>query len=235
MIYLPISKNNIKEEAAHSFVNPSVEVETNDSDHLIDRLSGFGNMKAYKDFSSTKSHVGSHVHVDLNNFGKVNRVHGHEIGDEGIKTFSKIADSLVKYYKGKSFRVRGDDFRFHFQHPQSAHLFARDLKRQLDEFNSKHGGLSDGIDESKDPHHLSASIGIGNSALDAAHYMSKAKSTLGTYETVTDPGTGATVSSKTRKDFHPEGRAPNTIASFDSSKDVPSSYHPAVSAKTIAP
>lgn len=154
-------------------------------------VKGMGNKAAYKRHLETNRDRGVHVHVDLNDFGQINKIHGEQVGDEAIIKFGNLAHQLSRKYGGKSFRNGGDEFKFHFHDPETAHRFVRELQSQLESV-PKIGGT----------HNLSASIGIGRNFDEAEQAVIQAKSKLGPMDR-----TGK------RKNKHALGEAPTVVHS----------------------
>lgn len=108
-----------------------------------------GNKFAYTDFLTRHMDKGIHVHVDLNDFGEFNKVHGDLVGDEILAAFGAMASRLSRLYRGKAFRFGGDEFKFHFESFKVARKFVADLVKSLS------GACLRDL-------HVTASIGIGN-------------------------------------------------------------------------
>ncbi len=47
---------------------------------------------------------------DANNFGKVNKVFSHHTGDTLLKQFGDVLAQVAKAYRGRAFRMGGDEF-----------------------------------------------------------------------------------------------------------------------------
>ena len=148
-----------------------------------------GNKKAYKEFLA-KPRKGVFVHADLNDFGQINKLHGDAKGDEAIKTFGGIASRLSRKYGGKSHRPGGDEFKFHFEKPEQALGFSRELQQHLGKL-PKVGGT----------HNIAASIGMGANPEHAEQSLIQAKGKL-----------GPTVGGK-RQNLHSVGNAPTVVNS----------------------
>lgn len=134
-------------------------------DSLIPKM---GNGKAYKDFLSRHQNDGVHTHVDLNDFGQINKLHGEAKGDEAIQVFGNHASEVSRQFGGKAFRNHGDEFKFWFPKPEQAHGFARELRSRLDKV-PKVGGT----------HNVAAAIGIGFHPAHAEQSLIAAKGQLG--------------------------------------------------------
>jgi diguanylate cyclase (GGDEF)-like protein len=111
-----------------------------------------GNKKAYNDFAQKKDRGGVHVHMDMNDFGKINKIHGFEAGDHAIRAagqaIREAADETGT--KAKAHRVGGDEFRLHFPNHEHAVRFARAVRNKFEQIPHVGG-----------THKISASIGIG--------------------------------------------------------------------------
>lgn len=151
-----------------------------------------GNKIAYNDHLSRHGNDGYHVHVDMNDFGQINKQHGERTGDQAIKQFGGIASDVSRTFGGKAYRNGGDEFKFWFHRPEQAHGFARELRSRLEK-QPKVGGT----------HNLAASIGIGYNPNHAESSLQEAKKQLGS----TDPMSGA------RHNLHAMGNAPSVIHS----------------------
>lgn len=121
--------------------------------------------------------AGVYVHVDLNDFGRLNKEYGEDTGDQAIRAAGDIMARAAKPRAGRFFRKGGDEFLAWFLREEDAELFAADVKRELAAYG-KVGNQA-----------LSASIGIGRGRLQAEEAMRRAKATLYTI----DPGTGAKI------------------------------------------
>lgn len=171
-----------------------------------------GNKLAYNDFLTRHGNAGTHVHVDMNDFGQINKHHGEKVGDHAIKNFGKVASEVSRMFGGKAFRNGGDEFKFHFAKPEAAHGFARELRSRLERL-PKAGGT----------HNLAASIGIGHNPDHAEGALLEAKKQLGP----TDVKTGK------RQNIHSLGNAPTVIHS-KSHEPTPPGWKPA-KAKEVKP
>jgi GGDEF domain-containing protein len=134
-------------------------------DSLVPKM---GNALAYKDFLSRHQNDGVHTHVDLNDFGQINKLHGEKLGDDAIQLFGKAASEVSRQFAGKSFRNHGDEFKFWFARPEQAHGFARELRTRLEKI-PKVGGT----------HNIAAAIGIGFTPDNAEKALITAKGQLG--------------------------------------------------------
>ena len=150
------------------------------------------NKAAYTDFLKDHANAGTHVNLDLNDFGAINKFHGQEMGDKAITDAGNIIADAAKKYAGRTFRVGGDEFRAHFLQPEHAKAFAADVKAAMDNYSKQLVGGT---------HRLAASIGVGHTPEHAEKALMEAKWTLG----VEDPSTGK------RKNHHAVGQAPTVI------------------------
>lgn len=151
-----------------------------------------GNKMAYNDHLQRHADNGYHVHVDLNDFGQINKKHGDMAGDEAIKQFGHIGSETSRMFGGKAHRFGGDEFKFWFHKPEQAHGFARELRARLEKHPKVRG-----------THNLAASIGIGYTPDHAEGALLEAKKQLG----ATDIKTGK------RNNTHEIGNAPTVIHS----------------------
>lgn len=115
---------------------------------------GLGNKKAYADFRS-RPKQGVHVHMDGNDFGTINKIHGFETGNQAIVAMGaamrEAMDEAVGKKHGKLFRVGGDEFVAHVPSHDHAAAFARSLRQKLEAIPAVGG-----------THQLSVSMGFGH-------------------------------------------------------------------------
>jgi GGDEF domain-containing protein len=144
-----------------------------------------GNKMAYNDFLS-RPRPGVHVHVDLQDFGQLNKhPYNYTVGDSAIvaagKAFREAMDESVGRKNGKAFRVSGDEFRAHVPSSQHAAHFLRTFRQKLEAIPAIRGTFR-----------LSTSAGYG---------------------TTPDNAESALVSAKHKKQLanHPKGQAPSYI------------------------
>jgi diguanylate cyclase (GGDEF)-like protein len=156
-----------------------------------------GNKMAYNDFLTRNENRGVHVHVDMNDFGQINKFHGEKVGDHAIKRFGSVAQEVSRQMGGKSFRNGGDEFKFWFHKPEHAHAFARTLRDRLEKEPKvgSNGNLT---------HNLAASIGIGYNPNHAETALLHAKKQLGPTDAVTGK----------RTNKHSVGNAPTVVHSL---------------------
>lgn len=129
-------------------------------DHMVP---GVGNKAAYEDFL-TRPRGGVHVILDGNSFGHLNKVQGQSAGDQAIKAMFGAAKRASRQFKGKLFRVGGDEGVLHFTTPEQAYGFARSLRHELSRLPPIGG-----------THALSMSVGIGQSPQHAEQALIHAK------------------------------------------------------------
>ena len=122
-----------------------------------------GNKLAYDSFLS-RPRGGVHVMIDGNDFGAINKKWGQSMGDEAIKTIFNTVSRSSRKMRGKAFRVGGDEGRLHFDTPEQAHAFARDVRQNLES-----------IPPIKGQHGYSLSIGMGGSPEEAEKALINAK------------------------------------------------------------
>lgn len=144
----------LKQHVAEGKVHPRV-YDTIRQEVFKDALTpALGNYRAHQDFL-TRPRGGVHVHLDANDFGDINKVHGHHVGNEAIKALaggitSAIANSVGEK-NAKAFRVGGDEFRVHVPtHEHAAHFMGK-LREHLEKIPPVGG-----------THHLSFSAGFGH-------------------------------------------------------------------------
>jgi diguanylate cyclase (GGDEF)-like protein len=126
-----------------------------------------GNKKAYEDFMS-RPKKGVHVHIDLNDFGSINKQHGFDAGDEAIKSagnaIRSAMDESVGKSHGKLFRRGGDEFSAFVPSHEHAARFIRTLKNHFNKIPPIQG-----------THTISSSIGVGENPQTAEHALIQAK------------------------------------------------------------
>lgn len=98
------------------------------TDHMIP---GIGNKLAYDDFL-TRPREGVHVILDGNDFGSINKRFGQKTGDDAIRAMGSAIAVARKQFRGKMFRVGGDEFRLHFDKPEQAMGFTRAMRSHLE-------------------------------------------------------------------------------------------------------
>jgi GGDEF domain-containing protein len=160
------------------------------TDTMIPKM---GNKLAYNDHLARHKDDGYHVHVDMNDFGQINKFHGEKTGDDAIRNFGNAASEVSRMFGGKAYRNGGDEFKFWFHKPEAAHGFARELRSRLEKM-PKAGGT----------HNYAASIGIGFNPDHAESALLEAKKQLGPTDAVTGK----------RKNMHKVGDAPTVIHSL---------------------
>lgn len=138
---------------------------------------GARNRAAYGIHLRHHGNAGYYVHLDLNDFGRINKEHGEDVGDQALRGAGAVITAAAKPRAGRVFRKGGDEFVAWFLRPEDAEMFAHDVKKGLD----AHGRVGSQA--------LSASIGIGRGRQQAEAAQMRAKSTLYT----TDPATGVRI------------------------------------------
>jgi GGDEF domain-containing protein len=120
-------KSAVKEGSLHPDVLRTL------SKHIFtdSMIPSMGNKKAYEDFLR-RPRAGVHVHIDLNDFGAINKLHGHNIGDSAIKSAGEAIrgalDTSVGRAQGKLFRKGGDEFTAFVPSYEHAARFLREMK-----------------------------------------------------------------------------------------------------------
>lgn len=175
-------------------------------DTMIPRV---GNKLAYQEFLKQHPNDGVHVHLDLNDFGQINKYHGDMLGDDAIKKFGNMAADVSRLMGGKMFRAGGDEFKAHFPTADQAHAFARELRTRM-EAHPKIGGSPHpsvakeimGLNPNYKGHNIAASIGIGYNPDHAESALLEAKKQLGPKDQFGH-----------RQNLHKIGEAPTVIHS----------------------
>jgi diguanylate cyclase (GGDEF)-like protein len=134
-----------------------------------------GNKAAYEDFERGQAEnpqEGIHIRLDANDFGSVNKLHGFEEGDKGIRSiFGSLRESAdeVDRKNSKIFRIGGDEGHIFIKGPHAtSHQTAAQVQRALhDKLNalSPMGGT----------HKHSVSMGFGATAEQAEQALLLAK------------------------------------------------------------
>lgn len=158
------------------------------SDSMIPEIR---NRLAYTHHIRQHDNSGVHVHVDLNDFGMINKRYGDHVGDEAIVNAGKIISHVGKKWGGRVFRSGGDEFKLWFLQPHHAENFSKEL--------GEHLSLHDGV---TGDHKLSASVGIGHSRQRAEDALVSAKSQI---KSISKDGHVVR--------FHPEGQSPTVVKS----------------------
>lgn len=123
-----------------------------------------GNKLAWDDFQSRPRKGGVHVMIDGNSLGPLNKIHGQSAGDTAIRAMFGALSKSSRVFRGKIFRVGGDEGRAYFEKPEHAYAFAREVRKQLE-----------AIPPIKGQHHLSVSIGFASSPEEAEQALIHAK------------------------------------------------------------
>ena len=123
-----------------------------------------GNKLAWNDFSSRPRKSGVHVMIDGNDFGSINKQWGQSAGDDAIKAMFGALSSASRTFKGKLFRVGGDEGRAYFEKPEHAYAFVRAARQNLEALPPLQG-----------QHHHSVSIGLGTTPETAEQALIEAK------------------------------------------------------------
>ena len=124
-------------------------------DEMIPSL---GNKKAHNDFLATpQAQGGVHVMLDGDGMKAINDVHGHQAGDEAIRSLGNALrsaiDKTVGQENAKAHRFGGDEFYFWTKTPEHAHTVLRQLHENLANLPDIGGthkvGFSAGIGENR--------------------------------------------------------------------------------------
>lgn len=97
---------------------------------------------------------GVHVMLDGNDFGSINKIHGHHAGDQAIRSFGGAIRSAMDETVGPEhqdlWRFGGDEFAAHLPSHEHAAAFLRNVRQKLEDIPPIGG-----------THNLSMSVGIG--------------------------------------------------------------------------
>lgn len=135
------------------------------TDHMVP---GIGNKLAYEDFLS-RPRGGVHVLLDGNDFGTINKRFGQAEGDKAIVSMGNAISAARKQFRGKMFRVGGDEFRLHFDKPEQANGFLRTMRSNLEALPPVQGVHF---------HSVSAGVGASPEQADQALIHAKTKKKL---------------------------------------------------------
>jgi diguanylate cyclase (GGDEF)-like protein len=118
-----ISTFSIRERIAEAFA-PSLKERRNllEREANTDALTGLANRAAFDKAKGRARRDGAAFIVfDMNNFGRVNKLHGFAVGDASLKYYSYVIANVAANFKARAFRLGGDEFviictaRFAFQ------------------------------------------------------------------------------------------------------------------------
>jgi GGDEF domain-containing protein len=123
-----------------------------------------GNRLAYDDFMSRPRKGGVYITSDMNSFGHINKKFGQTTGDVALKASFGALSSASRMFKGKLFRVGGDEAKLFFEKPEHAYAFCREARKQLEALPPING-----------EHHHSVSIGIGSTPDESEQALLHAK------------------------------------------------------------
>lgn len=166
---------------------------------LKDRMiQGMGNHIAWKSFVQQNPNK-THIHIDANDFGKINKLYGFPEGDAAIKRIGeamhRALKSTVGRGGGKLFRRGGDEFSAIFDRPEHAHHFARAFRAELE-----------GLVPAGGTHEHSVSMGFGENPDQAEQALIHAKNAK-------------------KAGGHPEGQAPSYAHSLLPQSTGPVAVH----------
>lgn len=149
------------------------------------------NKKGWDSYVSKAKPGGVFVVMDGNRFKRINDTFGHSKGDEAIRAMGQAVHSARQGLKGQHIVSHwgGDEFAAHFDNPEDANTFARNLRQHLENTQPLVGhamhdrpGFFRGVAQKAGlakpkihQHNLSMAIGIGESfdQADAAQYKAK--------------------------------------------------------------
>ncbi len=178
---------------------------------------GMRNRGAYQRHLRDHENSGIHVHMDANDFGQVNKVHGEQAGDEALVRMGTVMSDAAKPLAGRVFRKGGDEFTAWFLRPEDAQVFAGRVQTELAKLQPAGG-----------THDHSMAIGIGRGRQQAEQAMLRAKAHLGAVDVQTgqrtpnhEPGKAPTVIESSLNEPPPQGwkKAEDRIHDLRLSKD----------------
>jgi GGDEF domain-containing protein len=123
-----------------------------------------GNRLAYDDFLSRPRKGGVYITTDGNSFGKLNKDFGQNCGDLALKASFGALSRASRQFRGKLWRVGGDEAKLYFEKPEHAYGFVREARKQLE-----------ALPPIKGQHHHSVSIGIGSNPDESEQALLHAK------------------------------------------------------------
>ena len=153
---------------------------------------GLRNRAAYQRHNRDYENAGVHVHLDANDFGQINKLHGEQAGDTALQAIGRAIHGAALPLAGRVFRRGGDEFSAWFLRPEDAQVFAGKVKSALQDLPPAGG-----------THNHAVSIGIGRGRRQAEEALLRAKAQLG----AVDPKTG------NREPNYEAGKAPTVIDS----------------------
>lgn len=155
-------------------------------------IPGVRNRGAYQRHVRDFDNAGIHVHIDANDFGQINKLHGEQTGDAALQAIGRSIRGAALPLAGRVFRRGGDEFTAWFLRPEDAEVFAGKLKSALDD-----------LDPAGGTHRHAVSVGIGRGRLQAEQALLRAKAQLG----AVDADTGH------RQPNYTPGQAPTVVDS----------------------
>lgn len=172
------------------------------TDQMVPKV---GNAFAYRDFLTRHGNSGVHLSIDGNGVSSLNKIHGFESGDEGIKHLFNTISEVSRKHGLKAFRIGGDEARLHAPTPEKAEAFTKELKQALDS-----APVIPGTN-----HRITAAIGTGYSPEHAEKALIHAKDKLGPLvghkrQKTHLPGAEPTVDHSLLHESPPEGWTPHT-------------------------
>ena len=94
-----------------------------------------GNLNAYNDFLTRHADHQFHVHLDNNDFGLINKLHGDLAGDDALRVFGTTASKISRKHRGKFFHVHGDEWKAAFDSLDQAKGFVSELHNSISKTN----------------------------------------------------------------------------------------------------
>ncbi len=165
--YLHEALSAVKAAQAAGHIEPGILEALHKAIFYDPMVPGVKNKKSFDD-EKFEPYQGVHVSLDGNDFGGINKLHGHETGDAAIKAMGGAVRSAADDVMGSGhedvWRKGGDEFHLRLPSHDHANAFMRNLRQRLEAVPSIGG-----------THRLSMSAGIGRNALEADQSILHAK------------------------------------------------------------
>lgn len=155
-------------------------------------MPGIRNRAAYQRHVRDFENAGIHVHIDANDFGQINKLHGEQVGDAALQAIGRAVYGAALPLAGRVFRRGGDELTTWFLRPEDAQVFAGKLTAALKDLPPAGG-----------THSHAVSIGIGRGRIQAEQALLRAKAQLG----------AVNVDTGHREPNYEAGKAPTVIES----------------------
>lgn len=161
---LQAALDQIKAAVSAGHLHPDVEKALHREIYYDPMTPGIKNKKSFHedipDTNVPRGTGGVHVMLDGNDFGSINKVHGHHAGDAAIRAFGGAIRSAIDETVGEDhqdlWRFGGDEFAAWLPSHEHAANFLRTVRQKLEDLPAIGG-----------THSLSMSVGIGQTHAEA--------------------------------------------------------------------